>query len=215
MSSFPAGPQLFKGAVVTVDPNTSQPSVIMFQYNPERLRRTLQPQEVGGDTGNRSQAVVYTGAPVESITADIEIDATDQLAADDQTTVELGIYPQIAALELLLYPKSSDVNSQAQLLSSGTIEVGPFVAPLTLFVWGQNRVVPVRVTEMSISEEAFGGYLNPIRATVSLSMRVLSFSDLATTTQGYNLFMQYQQVKEQIASVSHSLQGTGVTQSQI
>jgi len=107
------------------------------------------------------------------------------------------------------------VNSQAQLLSSGTIEVGPFVAPLTLFVWGQNRVVPVRVTEMSISEEAFGGYLNPIRATVSLSMRVLSFSDLATTTQGYNLFMQYQQVKEQIASVSHSLQGTGVTQSQI
>jgi Contractile injection system tube protein len=215
MSSFPAGPQLFKGAVVTVDPNTQQPSVIMFQYNPERLRRSLQPQTVGGDTGNRSQAVIYTGAPVESITADIEIDATDQLAADDQTTVELGIYPQLAALELLLYPKSADVNSQAQLLSSGTIEVGPFVAPLTLFIWGQNRVVPVRVTEMSISEEAFGGYLNPIRATVSLSMRVLSFSDYATTTQGYNLFMQYQQVKEQIAVVSHSLQGTGVNPSQM
>jgi len=215
MSSFPAGPQLFKGAVVTVDPNTQQPSVIMFQYNPERLRRQLQPQLVGGDTGNRSQAVIYTGAPVEMITADIEIDATDQLAANDETTVDLGIYPQIAALELLLYPKSSDVNNQAQLLASGTIEVGPFVAPLTLFVWGQNRVVPVRVAEMTISEEAFGGYLNPIRATVSLSMRVLSFSDMATTTQGYNLFMQYQQVKEQIASVSHSLQGTGVSPSQI
>jgi hypothetical protein len=210
MCSFPAGPQLYKGAVVTIDPNTQQPTVIMFQYNPERLRRSLQPQTVGGDTGNRSQAVVYTGSPVETISADIDIDATDQLAADDSSAVQLGIYPQLFALELLLYPRTTDVNTQAQLLATGTIEVGPFVAPLTLFIWGQNRVVPVRIVEMSISEEAFGGYLNPIRATVSLSMRVLSYSDMATGTQGYSLFMQYQQVKEQLAAVSHSMQGTGV-----
>src|SRR5437588_2170106 len=216
MSSFASGPQLFKGAIVTVNSTGGgQPSVILFQYNPERLRRSLQPQSVSGDSGNRSDTVIYTGAPVETINIDIEIDATDQLEKGDQTTVQLGVYPQLAALELLIYPTSADVSKQANLLASGTIEVGPFIAPLTLFLWGQNRVLPVRVMEMTISEDAFGGNLNPIRATVSLSLRALSYSDLTQSSQGYNVFIQYQQIKEQIAAVSHSLQGTGVTLNQL
>jgi hypothetical protein len=215
MSSNAAGPQFFKGALVTVNSTGGQPSVILFQYNPERLRRSLQPQSVGGDSGNRSEAVVYTGAPVETINVEIEIDATDLLEKDDQTTVQLGIYPQLSALELLIYPVSADVSTQANLLASGTIEVGPFVAPLTLFLWGQNRVLPVRVLEMTISEDAFGGYLNPIRATVSLTLRALSYSDLTQSSQGYNIFLQYQQIKEQLATVNNSLQGTGVSLNQI
>ena len=189
--------------------------MILFQYNPERLRRSLQPQSVSGDEGNRSEAVVYTGAPVETINIDIEIDATDLLEQDDQTAVQLGVYPQLAALELLLYPTTADVSKQANLLANGTIEVGPFVAPLTLFLWGQNRVLPVRVMEMSITEDAFGGYLNPIRATVSLGLRALSYSDLTQSSQGYNVFIQYQHMKEQIAAVNNSLQGTGVNLNQL
>jgi hypothetical protein len=215
MSSNAAGPQLFKGALVTVSATVGLPSVIPFQYNPERLRRSLQPQSVGGDSGNRSEAVVYTGAPVETINVEIEIDATDLLEQDDQTTVQSGIYPQLSALELLIYPTSADVSTQANLLASGTIEVGPFVAPLTLFLWGQNRVLPVRVMEMSISEDAFGGYLNPIRATVSLTLRALSYSDLTHNSQGYSIFLQYQHIKEQMASVNNSVQGTGVSLSQL
>jgi hypothetical protein len=217
MSSYAAGPMFFKGAIVTVEQNSGgQPSnVIMFQYNPERLRRTLQAQSVSGDSGDRSEAVIYTGAPVEMITVDIELDATDLLEQGDDTAVQMGVYPQLSALELLIYPKSADVVTQSNLLAQGTIEVGPFVAPLTLFIWGQQRVVPVKVMSMSISEEAFGGYLNPIRATVSLTLRALSYSDLTTTAQGYNLFLQYQQMKETVATVSQSLDGTGVTINQI
>lgn len=216
MSSFASGPQLFKGAIVTVSATGGgQPSVILFQYNPERLRRSLQPQSVSGDSGNRSDAVIYTGAPVETINIDIEIDATDKLEQGDASTIQNGVYPQLAALELLIYPPTADVSKQANLLASGTIEVGPFLAPLTLFLWGQNRVLPVKVMEMSISEDAFGGYLNPIRATVSLTLRALSYSDLTQNSQGYNVFVQYQQIKEQIAATSQNLQGTGVTLNQL
>jgi hypothetical protein len=213
VSASASGPFVYKGAIVTLDTTTggAQPNVIAFQYNPERLRRTLQPQTAGGDQGNRSLAVIFTAAPVELFDLEIEIDATDQMAQGDDT----GIYPQLAALELLVYPQSSDVVQQTNMLASGTIEVGPFVAPLTLLLWGQQRVVPVRVMSMTITEEAFGGYLNPIRATVALQLRALSYADLLPDTQGYNLFMQYQQVKEQIAQVAHTLTGTGVTNSQI
>jgi hypothetical protein len=137
------------------------------------------------------------------------------LEQGDASAVQNGVYPQLAALELLIYPASADVNQQANLLANGTMEVGPFVAPLTLFLWGQNRVVPVRVMEMSISEDAFGGYLNPIRATVSLTLRALSYSDLTQNSQGYNVFMQYQQIKEQIAATSQNLQATEVTLNQL
>jgi len=116
---------------------------------------------------------------------------------------------------LLIYPTTADVNQQANLLANGTMEVGPFVAPLTLFIWGQNRVVPVRMMEMSINEDAFGGFLNPIRATVSLTLRALSYSDLTQSSQGYHVFMQYQQIKEQLATTSQNLQPTGVTLNQL
>ena len=67
----------------------------------------------------------------------------------------------------------------------------PLEAPLTLFVWSKQRVVPVRVTELSITEEAFDVDLNPIRAKVSLGLRVLSVDDLGFDHRGGTLFMAY------------------------
>ena len=72
-------------------------------------------------------------------------------------------------------------------------------APLTLFVWSRSRVVPVRLTEFSVTEEAFDPGLNPIRAKVSLGMRVLSVDDVGFDQKAGQLYLAYQQQKEQLA----------------
>ena len=69
---------------------------------------------------------------------------------------------------------------------------------LTLFVWSKERVLPVRVTELSVTEEAYDPALNPIRAKVSLGLRVLSIDDLGFSHIGSQLFMTYLQNKEQL-----------------
>lgn len=190
------GLQTLKGALVCIDPITSTPRVIAFTYNPETLKRTLQPELVGGEEGDRSQAVRFKGAPSEVVEVEVEIDATDLLEKDDPVTVASGIFPQLATLELLAYPRSSDVAQQQTLLAAGTMEIAPLTAPLVLLVWGRNRVVPVRINSYTISEEAFDANLNPIRASVTLSMRVLNYSDLNSSTAGYHQFLAYQQNME-------------------
>jgi hypothetical protein len=141
------------------------------------------------------------GAPVETITLDVEIDATDQLASGNPLATSMGVYPQLSALEMLLYPKSALVIANTVLALTGTIELIPPEAPLTLFVWGPKRVLPVRLTTFSITEEAYDVGLNPIRASVNLGLRVLSYSDLSLTHPGYYLFLAHQVTKEVMATV--------------
>jgi hypothetical protein len=204
MSILQRGPFTLKGAFVSVDPNTQTPSVIAFQYNPSSLKRELKPEMVGGEEGDRSLAVRFRGAPVETISVEVEIDATDRLAAGEATALAMGIYPQLAALELLVYPQSATITSQEALLSTGVIEIAPLIAPRTLFVWGSRRVLPVRLSSYSISEEAFDTNLNPIRATVSVSMRVLNYSDLDSSNRGYSDFLAYQQGLEAVAGQTNA-----------
>jgi hypothetical protein len=199
MPTYSQGPRLLKGAIVAIDPATSGRSTIVFQYNPETVKRSLEPQLAGGEGGQRSQALRYTGAPVETIDLEVTIDAVDQLEAGQGTAVGMGIHPQLAALETLLYPHSGQVTQNGRLLDQGSIEIAPYVAPLTLFIWGGNRVLPVSLTRYSISEEMFDNQLNPIRATVTLGLRALSYSDVDKSHPGYHLFLAYQQVKEAMA----------------
>jgi hypothetical protein len=201
MTAFPHSPRARRGAIVALDPFSPLASVILFQYNPAALSRSLQPT-MGSEGGDRSEALRLKGAPVETISLEAEIDATDQLAQAEDNAVRLGIYPQLSALEMLVYPKSSLVAANAALLATGTIEIVPPQAPLTLFVWGPRRVLPVRLTGLSISEEAHDVHLNPIRARVNLDMRVLSYNDLPATHPGYYLFMSHQVVKETLASLA-------------
>jgi hypothetical protein len=203
MPTYPHGPRLQKGAIITIGSFGAQ-STISFQYNPESVKRSLQPQMVGGDEGQRSQLVRYTDAPVETIDVEIVIDAADQLERGNVSAIQAGIYPQLAQLELLTYPTSQQIIQNTTLLELGTLEVVPLAAPLALFMWGPNRVLPVRLNSLSITEELFDPNLNPLRANVSLSMRALSYSDLAPLTQGYNLFLAYQQTKEALASQASS-----------
>jgi hypothetical protein len=193
-----------KGAIVGVDIFNPLASIIIFQYNPDNMRRTLQAQTAGarpGATGDRTEALRLRGAPVENITLDVEIDATDQLAAGSGLAAATGIYPQLSSLEMLLYPKSALVIANTVLALTGTLELIPPEAPLTLFVWGPKRVLPVRLSTFTIAEEAYDVNLNPIRAKVSLGLRVLSYSDLPLTSPGYYLFLAHQVIKEVMATI--------------
>jgi len=210
MTTFPHSPRLIKGGIVLIDPGSSAVlRTIALQYNPDTLTRSLQVQAVqegGGGTPDRSEALRIKAPPVETIKLDAEIDATDQLEFPDQnrTAVESGIHPQLAALEMIVYPTSAQLQANNTLAQQGTLEIVPMQAPLTLFIWSRNRVVPVRITDFSITEEAFDPRLNPIRAKVSLGMRVLTINDLGFTHKGGSLYMLYQQQKERFASQARS-----------
>jgi hypothetical protein len=201
MTTFPNSPKLLKGGIVLIDPDMGNVlRVIALQYNPDTLTRTLQPQAVK-EGGDRSEALRLTGPPVETVKVEAEIDATDQLEfpRENPDAVEVGIHHQLAALEVIVYPTSAQLQSNNSLAQSGTLEIAPMEAPLTLFVWSKQRVMPVRITDFSITEEAFDVNLNPIRAKVSLGFRVLSVNDVGFTHKGGSLFMSYLQNKEQLA----------------
>jgi hypothetical protein len=176
--------------------------VVTLQYNPDTLSRTLQTQSVSpaSEGGNRSEALRLKGPPIETIKLDAEIDATDQMEVGDPQTAQTGIQSQLAALETIVYPPSDQLNGNNALARSGTLELVPMQSFLTLFVWSKSRILPVRITDFSVTEEAFDPQLNPIRAKVSLSLRVLSVDDLGFDSKGGSLFMIYQQQKERLAS---------------
>jgi hypothetical protein len=205
MSGFPGSPRLLKVGLVLLDPDSFAVlpnGVIVMQYNPDTLTRTLKIKgaEEGGD---RSEALRLTGPPVETIKLDAEIDATDQLENPDQNqaTVQYGIAPQLAALETLVYPASATLQNNYALSQQGTLEIMPMLAPMSLFVWSAARIVPVRLTDFSITEEAFDPQLNPLRAKVSLGLRVLSIDDLFFSDKGGSLYMAYQRQKESLAQL--------------
>jgi hypothetical protein len=205
MSTFPNSPRLQKGALVGLDPMNPLASVIVFQYNPEKLTRSLTPQSAGtkaeGGTAP-GEALRLLGPPAETITLDVEIDATDQLEKAQPPTTTAGIYPQLAALEMLLYPKSALVIANEILLRVGVIEVVPPETPMAVLVWGSKRVLPVRLNNLSITEEMFDPNLNPIHAKATLGLRVLTYRDLGLLSPGGALFMAHQLGKERLATLN-------------
>jgi hypothetical protein len=206
MSSFPGSPHLVKGGIVLINPETSAvEKIITLQYNPDTLSRTLQVNGVGGEgAGQRSEPMRLAGPPVETLKLEAEIDATDLMESGDSVTAESGIQPQLAALETLIYPASSHLSSNNSLANSGTLEIAPMESALTLFIWNKSRILPVRLTEFSVTEEAFDINLNPLRAKISLGMRVLSVDDLGFSHKGGSLFMSYLQNKERLSKIFKS-----------
>ncbi len=204
MASFPGSPQLIKGGIVMLDPQTNAVmSVIALQYNPDTLSRTLQPQAVGNEgSADRSQAMRLKGPPVETIKLEAEIDAADQMEQGSALVGQYGILPLLTALELMAYPSSAQLENNHSLSQQGQLEIAPMQAPLTLFIWSQARIVPVKLTDFSVTEEAFDPNLNPLRAKVSLSFRTLSVSDLGFENRGGDLYMRYQKQKERLASLN-------------
>ena len=198
--SEPPIPRTLRGAIVGLDPFNPAASVIVFQYNPDTLTRTLTAQTTSASP-NSGEALRLKGPPQETITVNIEIDAADQLEKAQFPATSLGIHPTLASLEMLLYPKSALVIANEVLMQAGVIEIIPPEAPLTLFIWGIKRILPVRLTQFSITEEAFDTGLNPIRAKVNLGLRVLNYQDLGLLSVGGALFMAHQVIKEVMATI--------------
>jgi hypothetical protein len=205
VTGFPGSPRTSRGALIGLDPANPLASVVLFQYNPDEMTRTLQARAATGSGisgGARNEALRLAGAPIENISLAVDIDAADQLETGGLLASTLGLHPQLASLEMLLYPKTRTVLANAALAAAGSIELVPVEAPLTLLVWGIKRVLPVRLTQFSIVEQAYDAGLNPIRARVSLGLRVLSYSDLASTSPGYHVFLAHQVTKEVMATIA-------------
>jgi len=203
MTTFPRSPRILKAGLALIDPDSGRVQrMVALQYNPDSLSRSLQIQGTGAQGGQRAEPLRLTGPAVETIKLEAEIDAADQLEFPDQnpSTVEFGIQPELSALETLVNPTSGQLIANTALALSGVLEIAPMEAPLALFVWGKRRSVPVRVTEFSITEEAFDPSLNPIRAKVSLGMRVLTVDDFPIGHRGAGLFLGSLQAVEQLAT---------------
>lgn len=189
---------------MSVNQSGGLPTVIAFQYNPGTLSRQLQPRYFGADETAHVQSARFAGPPVQQISVEVEVDAADQLEAGDLTAAAFGIHPQLAALEALAYPGLTAVSNSHAMAANGMLEIAATTVPLTLFVWGANRVLPVRVESFRISEQLFDPSLNPIQATVSLELRVLSYADLEPGSTGYNLFVAYQQAIETLGGMANA-----------
>jgi len=222
-SEFPGRPKVQKGALVVYPSQTpgSQASrIIIFQFNPDQMRRALAhrapPAPAGqANTGTaKEDALRVAGPPIETITISVDLNAADQLESpDDNVTVaENGLHPVLATLEMLMYPPTQSAQELQQQASQGQSQVQLLALPLVLFVWGKSRVVPVKLTSFSVSEDAFDSRLNPISAKVDLSMQVLTYMEFPQSSVGLDAFMSYQQQKENLAASSDSNQDTsGIT----
>ena len=201
MTTFPNSPKLTKGAIVGFDVLNPVASVIIFQYNPTQVSRQVQARAAGGEASPQ-ETLRLAGAPQETITLnEVILDATDQLEKSDPIAASMGVYPQLSALEMLLYPKSAAVIANTALMLAGTIEIVQPVAPFTLFIWGIKRVLPVRLSGFTITEERFDPDLNPIAAKLNLTLNVLSTNDFSVTHPGYYTFLTHQVVKETMAVI--------------
>ena len=190
MSSFPGSPKLVKAGFVQLDPANPKPLVLIFQYNPETLLRRLEGVNPAVPPPPPPAA---PPAPRETVTFTLALDAADKLQTGDPLTQQSGLLPAISALELLLYPAGSK---------------------LTVWVSGGRRVVPVRITEMQIIEQAFDPALNPIRAEVAVTLLVLKDADLPINSQGRALWDAHFAMLQQLAMLVYnagSLPSLGLT----
>ena len=159
------------------------PNVIIFQFNPETITHTWTQPESSGDFSN---PLAVKGTPAESFSLTIAMDANDMIAdgsrAAEAIAVTSGIYSRLAALEMLQYPVSpsdslfATVSSAANVSISGekvVRDVTVSEVPTVLFVWGPERIVPVRVTTLTITETLYDSFLSPTHAEAQLELSVL------------------------------------------
>lgn len=201
MGRYPGSPRTQRGAVVAVDPVSPLRRTVLFQYNPDTVTRTLRPRPSGAPSAGADSGRTW-GAPLERITLTLELDATDGLAAGDPVVTVAGVQPQLAALEMLLHQSTAQVLANTALLQAGSLEVLAPERPLTVLVWGPHRAVPVVVEHLTVTEQAFGVSLQPVRASVELAVQVLTASDLPPTSAGAALSLVHRVLAETSATLA-------------
>jgi hypothetical protein len=207
LTGYSRSPKLLRGGLVVQDPiSGTTTGVIVLQYNPDTITRTFQPRGIAAEPGDRLEAHRLVGPPHQTIKLEAELDAVDQLEHPDfpanNAVVTYGLLPAIATLEALVTPTVTALLETDSLFDRGSLEVAPTEGPLTLFVWSVDRVIPVRVTQLTITEEAFNPALHPIRAKVSLELAVLTTSDVGIRTRSGALYMQHRTKTEELAKMA-------------
>lgn len=215
MTRSPIAPKVLRAGLVLIDPITRRPlRVIALQYNPESLSRTLAPKGMA-DERDRSTALRLRGPAIETIRIEASLDAADFLDAPGEhpTVAREGLGPVLSVFESLVNPTSQQLLDNDRRAGEGTLEIVPMETPLPVFVWGVNRVVPVRITELSMTEQAFDTRLNPIRARVTLGMRVLGVDDVGFTHPAGALQIAALRTRERLAALATQapLSALGVT----
>lgn len=194
---------MLKGALVAFMPTflVPLPNVIVFQYNPETMTHAwTQPQPAATPGQETANPMAVKGMPGESFSFTIALDANDEIADGNPVSAGIaaatGIYSRLAALEMLLYPSASTGGGLIGSVSAGissalgggpsgpTTTVPRSVMPVVLFVWGVERIVPVRVTGLTITEKLYDSLLNPTHAEAQLALRVLTPEELVAVTTG-------------------------------
>jgi hypothetical protein len=237
---------VLKGALVEFMPTflpKPVPNVIVFQYNPETMTHTWSQPEAapppeytptGGAAASNPFAV--KGLPGEEFSFTIAMDANDEIADGSPPTAALaetrGIYSRLAALEMLLYPTGPGNSGLVGAVSAAiaaaqnaqspdaTSTVPNSVMPVVLFIWGPGRIVPVRVTGLTITENLYDSSLNPTHAEAQLSLRVLTpdelvsakqdndvLADLACVAYYYTLSLRQENAVANLANAAESIIG--------
>lgn len=205
-TGYSRSPKLLKGALIYFGAPMliPIPNIIIFQYNPESMTRTLTPfqplekkqvfktQEEINDYLEKRANLSQPYDPQESFSLTLELDATDALENPESHPVAFlsGVADRLAAIEMLMYPpgdKGGLLGSVSASVSVGGLSLGfggaaadtnPKRIPIVLFFWGPGRIVPVRVTSLSIEEQQFSPILYPLRAKATIGLKVLDNDDL-------------------------------------
>jgi hypothetical protein len=177
------------------------PNVIIFQYNPETITHSWTQPEAAPSAEGRSNPLAVKGSPGESFQFTIAMDANDMISdggpVEEGLATATGIYSRLAALEMLQYPvdpsgqsgllgsvsvsvsvSSSGISLNASLTKPNKRSVPQAQIPTVLFIWGPGRILPVRVTNLSITEKLYDSLLNPTHAEATLGLRVLTPEEL-------------------------------------
>jgi hypothetical protein len=184
VSGLPNQPRLLKGAFVDSNLLAFPPLIVPFQFNPEQLtrRRSARIQMPASRAGreettpeSRGMGEAQTTQTVpETISMDIRLDATDALEAGDPVAGEFGVLPALSALELMITPRSETFFGGLLGLSTDFGFGDRKSIPVLVFVWGRQRIYPVRLTELNIQEVEYNPNLTPTRVVVGVSVQVIA-----------------------------------------
>jgi hypothetical protein len=198
-SGFSNQPHLLRGALVDSNVIALPPLIVPFQFNPETVqrRRSAAVHDTPARQGRpqdtpRKEALGQTQTtmvPPETLSMDIRLDATDALERGDAVAGQFGVLPALSALEMMIIPRASSLFAGLLHLSADFGFGKREATPVLIFVWGRQRIYPVRLTELSINEQEFNPSLNPTRVTVTVSMQVL---------EGTNPFFLYTEAQREL-----------------
>ncbi|MDH5344661.1 MAG: hypothetical protein OEW59_02775 [Gammaproteobacteria bacterium] len=172
------------------------PNVVIFQFNPESLSRSLEiPQRPTGAT--RRETTQAGEKTFEKITFKAHFSAANMLDEDKALAKMFGIGPQLCALEKMVLPSAKiagligealDAVGNALGLGGGDDAPAQPIPrekyPHILFIWGLTRVLPVTIDSMTIAELEYDAMLNPLRAEVDLQLSVIAIDQCSDDVLG-------------------------------